>query len=149
MNDLSTERRILTYGSFDPLQIGHVRFLKRLSAMGDRVIVGLSTDQFNSEKGSPSILPFEERREILQSCQYVDHVIPETDWDQKHTDIVNYNISLFAMGEQFAGKYDHLNDITQVLYLPRSKSVYARDPENVDPNFTQTSFVAQALVKSA
>lgn len=149
MNALSAERRVLTYGSFDPLQIGHVRFLKRLSTLGDRVIVGLSTDQFNSAKGAPSILPFEERREILQSCQYVDHVIPETDWDQKHTDIVNYNIGLFAMGEQFAGQYDYLNDITQVLYLPRSKSVYARDPENVGPNPTQSILESQPAVKTA
>lgn len=149
MNALSADRRVLTYGSFDPLQIGHVRFLKKLSTLGDRVIVGLSTDQFNSAKGTPSILPFEERREILQSCQYVDHVIPETDWDQKHTDIVNYNIGLFAMGEQFAGKYDHLNDITQVLYLPRSKSVYARDSEIIDPRYAEKDFEAQPLVKSA
>ncbi|MEP3639555.1 MAG: adenylyltransferase/cytidyltransferase family protein [Lentilitoribacter sp.] len=149
MNTLSADRRVLTYGSFDPLQIGHVRFLKKLSTLGDRVIVGLSTDQFNSAKGTPSILPFEERREILQSCQYVDHVIPETDWDQKHTDIVNYNIGLFAMGEQFSGKYDHLNDITQVLYLPRSKSVYARDPASADLRHTEKVLGAQALVKSA
>ncbi len=138
MNALSSERRILTYGSFDPLQIGHVRFLKRLASMGDRVIVGLSTDAFNSQKGSPSILPFEERREILQSCQYVDHVIPEDDWDQKHTDIVNYNISLFAMGDQFSGQYDYLNDVTQVLYLPRSKSVYAPEVAQINPNCTIT-----------
>ncbi len=123
MNALSSERRVLTYGTFDLFHHGHVRLLRRLAALGDRLIVGLSTDAFNTVKGKTSIMSFDERREVLLSCRYVDRVIAEEHWEQKRSDIVNYNISLFAMGDDWAGKFDDLSDLTQVLYLPRTQDI--------------------------
>ena len=123
MNAMSSERRVLTYGTFDLFHFRHVRLLRRLAAMGDRVVVGLSTDAFNTAKGKTSLLNFEERREVLLACQYVDRVIAEDSWDQKRSDIVNYNISLFAMGDDWAGRFDDLSDIAQVIYLPRTKNI--------------------------
>jgi glycerol-3-phosphate cytidylyltransferase len=117
------EKRVLTYGTFDLFHHGHVRLLRRLAGLGDKLIVGVSTDEFNARKGKTATMSFEQRREIVESCRYVDRVIPESDWDQKRTDIVNYNVSLFAMGDDWAGKFDDLNDLAQVLYLPRTPEV--------------------------
>ena len=123
MNALSSERRVLTYGTFDLMHYGHVRLLRRLSTMGERLIVGLSTDAFAEAKGKNAVLSFDERREMLLACRYVDRVIAEHDWTQKRTDIVNYNISLFAMGNDWAGHFDDLNDVTQVIYLDRTPGI--------------------------
>ena len=125
MNALSTERRVLTYGIFDGLDVAHVRLLKRLAAMGDRLIIGLATDAHCASLGHTPDLTYEARREILLACRYVDHVIPEDHQDQKRTDIVNYNISLFAMSDKWAGAFDDLNELAQVLYLPQSDITWA------------------------
>jgi glycerol-3-phosphate cytidylyltransferase len=111
---------VLTYGSFDRFHHGHVRFLQRLSRLGRRVIVGCATDEFNAAKGRPVELPFAQRRATLESCRYVDHVIAETCWEQKRTDIVNYDVSVLAIGENWRGQFDDLGDLAQVVYLPRT-----------------------------
>lgn len=119
----SSSRIVLTYGTFDLFHYGHVRLLQRLAAMGSELIVGCSTDEFNALKGKKSVMSFEQRRTILESCRYVSRVIPEETWDQKRTDIVNYNVSVFAMGDDWVGAFDDLSDIAQVVYLPRTRDV--------------------------
>lgn len=119
----AAEKRVITYGTFDLFHYGHVRLLRRLAALGDKLIVGVSTDEFNMMKGKQAVMSFGQRCEILEACRYVDRVIPERHWDQKRTDIINYNISLFAMGDDWAGAFDELNDLTQVLYLPRTPDI--------------------------
>ena len=119
----SSSRIVLTYGTFDLFHYGHVRLLQRLAAMGSELIVGCSTDEFNAIKGKKSVMSFEQRRTILESCRYVSRVIPEETWDQKRTDIVNYNVSVFAMGDDWVGAFDDLSDIAQVVYLPRTRDV--------------------------
>ncbi len=114
------EKRVITYGTFDQFHSGHVALLRRLAAMGDKLIVGLSTDAFCREKGTSPQVPFEERRDMLEACRYVDRVIPEHDVHQKHTDIVNYNVALFAMEDHWAGAFDDLSNVTQVLYIPNT-----------------------------
>ena len=89
---------VLTYGTFDLFHHGHVRLLQRLSQLGDELIVGCSTDEFNAVKGKRCVMPYGQRREILEACRYVARVIPEENWAQKRSDIVNYNVSIFAMG---------------------------------------------------
>lgn len=116
-------RTILTYGTFDLFHIGHVRLLRRLSELGDRLIVGCSTDEFNAGKGKTSVIPYQQRREILLACRHVSEVIPEENWDQKRRDIVDYNIDIFAMGDDWAGKFDSLSDLCQVVYLPRTEDI--------------------------
>ncbi|AXI46774.1 glycerol-3-phosphate cytidylyltransferase [Sulfitobacter sp. SK012] len=117
------QRTILTYGTFDLFHHGHARLLSRLTALGNEVIVGCSTDAFNAAKGKQSTLPYAQRRAILESCRYVTHVIAEEDWDQKRTDIVNYNASVFAMGDDWEGRFDDLSDLAEVIYLPRTKDI--------------------------
>ena len=114
---------VLTYGTFDLFHHGHVRQLQRLSQLGDELIVGCSTDEFNAVKGKRCVMPYGQRREILEACRYVARVIPEESWAQKRSDIVNYNVSIFAMGDDWAGHFDDLGDLTRVMYLPRTQDV--------------------------
>jgi len=116
-------KKVITYGTFDLFHVGHVRLLRRLSELGDHLTVCVSTDGFNAEKGKVSVVPFEQRIEIVQSCRYVDEVLPETSWDQKAKDIVTHDISVFAMGDDWAGKFDDLSAFCEVVYLPRTTNI--------------------------
>ncbi|WP_299559250.1 adenylyltransferase/cytidyltransferase family protein [uncultured Sulfitobacter sp.] len=130
-------RVVLTYGAFDLFHQGHVRLLHRLSTMGTELIVGCSTDAYNAEMGVPSVMPYAQRRLLLESCRFVDRVIAEQDHDQKYTDIVNYNVSVFAMGDDWTGQFDHLEDVAQVVYIPRGRIIGAREPLNRVPQQMQ------------
>ena len=114
---------ILTYGTYDLFHVGHIRLLRRLKALGGKLIVACSTDEFNAIKGKQTAIPFDHRVEVLEACRYVDKVIPETHWEQKRDDIVKYNVDLFAMGDDWAGKFDELRDLCDVLYLPRTENI--------------------------
>lgn len=114
---------ILTYGTFDLFHVGHVRLLKRLRQLGDKLIVGLSSDEFNTLKGKQTVMTFEQRKEILLSCRYVDDVFEESCWEQKRSDIERERVDIFAMGDDWAGKFDDLQDVTEVVYLPRTEHV--------------------------
>lgn len=120
---MSSETVLLTYGTFDLFHVGHLRLLKRLSALGNKLIVGCSTDEFNEAKGKTTAIPYAHRVEILEACRYVDQVIPEDNWAQKRDDVQRYGVSLFAMGDDWAGKFDDLRDLCDVLYLPRTENI--------------------------
>jgi glycerol-3-phosphate cytidylyltransferase len=111
-------RTILTYGTFDRFDAGEASLLKRLSCMGTELIVGCTTDSFAAEKNERCQKDFEQRRAVLDACRHVSRVIPETCWDQKRTDIVNYNVSIFAMSSDWTGMFDELGDLAEVIYLP-------------------------------
>jgi glycerol-3-phosphate cytidylyltransferase len=121
-----TSRIVLTYGSFDLFHQGHVQLLHRLSMMGTELIVGCSTDAYNAAMGVPAVTPYAQRRLMLESCRFVSRVIAEQDMEQKYTDIINYNVSVFAMGDEWSGQFDHLEDITQVVYVPRGQMIGSR-----------------------
>ena len=87
-------KKVLTYGTYDLLHVGHVRLLQRAKALGDYLIVGLSTDEFNALKHKTSFLSYNQRKVVLEAIRYVDEVIPENDWEQKISDIKEYNIDL-------------------------------------------------------
>lgn len=116
-------KTVITYGTFDLFHAGHVRLLERLALLGDRLIVGCSTDAFNASKGKACIMPFEARAEILRACRYVDLVIPETCWAQKRGDVVAHGADIFAMGSDWTGRFDDLGDLCRVVYLPRTEDV--------------------------
>lgn len=116
-------KTVITYGTFDLFHVGHIRLLKRLSSLGDELIVGISSDEFNLEKGKNSFFSYEERAEILNSCKYVTSVFPEFSWDQKRLDIKKYNADIFAMGDDWKGEFDSLSDLCEVVYLPRTEDV--------------------------
>lgn len=118
-----TQRTVLTYGTYDLLHRGHVNLLRRASELGDRLVVGLSTDDFNASKHKDAFYTYEERRYVLEAIRYVDEVIPERTWDQKADDIQRHDVDVFVMGDDWAGHFDHLADLCEVVYLPRTKGI--------------------------
>ncbi len=128
-----SSRVVLTYGSFDLFHQGHARLLQRLSMLGSELIVGCSTDSYNEEMGLPAVTSYAQRRLMLESCRFVSRVIAEQEWDQKYTDIINYNVSVFAMGDDWTGQFDHFEDITQVVYVPRADIIGERRPFHLVP----------------
>jgi len=117
------KKRVITYGTYDLLHIGHINLLKRAKALGDYLIVGLSTDEFNRIKNKDCFLPFEQRKAVLETIKYVDKVIPEENWEQKIIDIKKYKVDIFVMGDDWKGKFDDLNKYCEVIYLPRTKNI--------------------------
>lgn len=116
-------KTVLTYGTYDLLHRGHVLLLQRAKQLGDRLIVGLSTDAFTQLKGKTCYYSYEERFLILSAIKYVDEIIPESSWDQKTNDIVEHEVSTFVMGDDWEGKFDHLNGLCEVVYLPRTTGI--------------------------
>lgn len=114
---------VLTYGTYDLLHRGHIRLLKRAKALGDYLIVGLSTDEFNKIKNKKAVFPYEERKLILESIKYVDKVIPEKTWEQKIDDVKKYNVDIFVMGDDWEGEFDFLKDYCEVKYLERTYGI--------------------------
>lgn len=115
---------VITYGTFDLLHVGHINLLRRARALGDRLIVGLSTDEFNHDmKNKTTIVPFYDRQTMLHSLRFVDLVIPETNWEQKALDIQEYGVGKFVMGHDWRGHFDHLGKLCEVIYLPRTENI--------------------------
>lgn len=80
-------------------------------------------DEFNAIKGKKAYTSFEDRKYILEAIRYVDEVIPEKDWGQKISDVVDNHIDTFVMGDDWAGKFDFLKDYCEVIYLPRTEGI--------------------------
>lgn len=121
------QRTVLTYGTFDLFHPGHVQLLRRARALGTRLVVGLSTDEFNALKGKKSVMSFEDRKAVLEACRYVDEVFAEDDWDQKVPDAIRLGADVFVMGDDWAGKFDFMVDHCQVVYLARTPDVSSTD----------------------
>lgn len=117
------ERIVLTYGTFDLFHPGHVQLLKRARELGSRLIVGLSTDEFNAKKGKRSVMSYEERKTVLEACRYVDEVFAEEDWSQKLADARRTGADVFVMGDDWAGKFDFMREACHVVYLARTEGV--------------------------
>jgi glycerol-3-phosphate cytidylyltransferase len=118
-------KRVITYGTFDLLHYGHINLLKRAKALGDYLIVALSSDEFNwNEKKKKCYFSFEQRKALLESIRYVDLVIPEDNWEQKQIDVYKYQIDTFVIGNDWEGKFDFLKDEgAEVVYLPRTREI--------------------------
>ena len=116
-------KKVITYGTFDLLHVGHIRLLRRAKALGDYLIVGLSTDEFNDKKHKSSFLPYEQRREILEAVRYVDEVIPENRWEQKVHDVKEHKVDVFVIGDDWEGEFDFLKEYCDVIYLARTKDI--------------------------
>lgn len=116
-------KKVLTYGTFDLLHYGHIRLLNRAKKLGDYLIVGLSTDEFNLTKNKKSYYNYEYRKFMLKETNLVDEIIPENDWSQKKNDIIHYDIDIMVMGNDWEGKFDYLKEYCQVIYLPRTEGI--------------------------
>ncbi|EJN94045.1 glycerol-3-phosphate cytidylyltransferase [Streptococcus ratti] len=117
-------KKVITYGTFDLLHYGHIELLRRASKLGDCLIVALSTDEFNSrEKNKKTYFSYEERKKMLEAIRYVDKVIPEENWEQKRTDVVDFDIDVFVIGNDWTGHFDDLKDLCEVVYLERTPDI--------------------------
>ena len=117
-------KRVLTYGTYDLLHYGHINLLKRAKALGDYLVVAISTDEFNlNMKNKVCVQTYEERKTILESLRFVDLVIPEENWEQKVNDVKLYKIDTFCMGNDWEGKFDFLKEHCEVVYLPRTEGI--------------------------
>ncbi len=116
-------KKVITYGTFDLLHTGHINILRRAKALGDYLVVAISSDEFNAGKGKKAYYTFEQRKAILEAVRYVDEVIPEENWEQKNTDIKDHDIDVFVMGDDWEGEFDFLKDQCDVVYLPRTEGI--------------------------
>ncbi|MBP3389516.1 MAG: glycerol-3-phosphate cytidylyltransferase [Clostridia bacterium] len=118
-------KRVLTYGTFDLLHYGHIRLLQRAKALGDYLIVALSTDEFNALKGKAAFHDYETRKRMLEAIRYVDLVIPESNWEQKAQDVQDYHVDVVVMGSDWAGsdRFEYLREYCEVVYLDRTPGV--------------------------
>ena len=117
-------KKVITYGTFDLLHYGHINLLKRAKEMGDYLIVALSTDEFNSvQKNKVTYFTYEERKRLLEAIRYVDLVIPEENWEQKVSDVQEFRVDTFVIGDDWKGKFDFLKEYCEVVYLERTPEI--------------------------
>ncbi|MDT2644464.1 glycerol-3-phosphate cytidylyltransferase [Enterococcus dongliensis] len=119
-------KKIITYGTFDLLHYGHINLLRRAKEQGDYLIVALSTDEFNwNQKQKKCYFEYDKRKQLLEAIRYVDLVIPENSWEQKVSDIQEFKIDKFIMGDDWAGKFDFIENETdaEVIYLSRTPEI--------------------------
>ncbi|MCA1929447.1 glycerol-3-phosphate cytidylyltransferase [Rheinheimera sp.] len=130
-------KTVLTYGTFDLFHIGHLNLLKRARELGDKLIVAVSTDEFNATKGKTTLMPFEHRVELVRSVRFVDEVIAESNWEQKISDVQQHKVDLFVMGSDWQGKFDFLKPYCEVVYLPRTDNVSSTELKKAIQVFMQ------------
>lgn len=125
-------KRVITYGTFDLLHYGHINLLRRAKEQGDYLIVALSTDDFNEkQKQKNTYFSYEQRKALLEAVRYVDLVIPEENWEQKRTDMKEYHINTFVIGDDWKGKFDFLKEEgVEVLYLERTPEISSTKIKN-------------------
>ena len=117
-------KRVITYGTFDLLHYGHINLLRRAKALGDYLIVALSTEEFNQKlKGKKTYFDYQTRELMLDAIRYVDLVIPEKTWEQKVDDVKLYMIDTFVMGDDWVGKFDYLKELCEVIYLSKTPEI--------------------------
>lgn len=123
--DSQSMKRVITYGTFDLLHYGHINLLRRAKALGDYLIVVISTDEFNwNQKRKKCYFTYEQRKALVETLRYVDLVIPEESWDQKRRDMHEYHVDTFVMGDDWKGKFDFLKEEgVEVVYLPRTPEI--------------------------
>ena len=118
---------VITYGTFDLFHIGHLRLLQRARALGGEegtLTVVVSSDRFNwVEKHKKCVIADKHRAEIVGALKCVDKVLFEDSWEQKRQDIINNDIDIFVMGDDWTGKFDFLKDICEVVYIPRTPDI--------------------------
>jgi glycerol-3-phosphate cytidylyltransferase len=114
---------VLTYGTFDLFHTGHLNLLNRLKAMGDELVVGVTTDEFNALRGKQTIFRFEDRMQIIRNLKCVDLAISLQNAEQKADDIRRYDVSIFGMGNDWEGRFDDLRVHCEVIYLPRTENI--------------------------
>lgn len=114
----------ITFGTFDLLHVGHINILERAKQVCDYLVVGVSTDQLSmAKKDVPPVYSQDERLKIVSSLRVVDYAFFEESLEQKPEYIRRFNADVLVMGQDWAGKFDHLREMCEVLYLPRTPHI--------------------------
>ncbi|MEA3135857.1 MAG: choline-phosphate cytidylyltransferase [Thermoplasmata archaeon] len=130
-----TPRTVLTFGTFDLFHLGHLRILERSAALGDRLLVGVSTDALNfSKKGRFPFVPEEDRMAIIAALRCVDGVFREESLEKKRDYLVQHKADVLVMGHDWKGRFDEFRDVCEVVYLPRTDSVSTTEIESLIRN---------------
>lgn len=117
-------KKVITYGTYDLLHQGHINLLRRAKELGDYLIVGVTSDSFDRGRGKLNVRNnVLERVEAVKATGYADEVIIEDYVGQKIDDIQKYNVDIFAIGSDWEGVFDYLNEYTKVVYLPRTEGI--------------------------
>lgn len=117
-------KKIITFGTFDLFHIGHLRILERSRALGDSLIVGVSTDALNySKKQAYPAFSEEERLEIVKAIRFVDEAFYEESLELKREYILRYRADVLVMGDDWKGRFDEFSDVCEVVYLPRTPNI--------------------------
>lgn len=118
------KRTVITFGTFDVFHIGHLRILERAATLGDRLIVGVSTDALNiSKKGRPPVFPENERMQLIAALRCVDAVFLEESLERKREYLLAHNADVLAMGDDWRGKFDEFSDVCRVVYFDRTPAI--------------------------
>lgn len=117
-------KKVITYGTYDLLHEGHINLLRRAKELGDYLIVGVTSDSFDKGRGKLNVRNnVLERVEAVRKTGYADEIVIEDYFGQKIDDIQRYNVDIFAIGSDWVGKFDYLNEYCQVVYLPRTEGI--------------------------
>ena len=117
-------KKVITYGTYDLLHQGHINLLRRAKELGDYLIVGVTNDRFDRERGKLNVCNnVLERIEAVKATGLADQIIIEDYFGQKIDDIQKYDVDIFAIGSDWEGKFDYLNEYCQVVYLPRTRGI--------------------------
>lgn len=115
---------VVTFGTFDVFHLGHLRLLQRARALGDRLVVGVSTDALNErKKGRPPVFGQDERRDIITALRCVDAVFFEDSLELKRQYLLDHRADILAMGDDWAGKFDEFSDVCRVVYFERTPAI--------------------------
>lgn len=121
-------KKVITYGTYDLLHYGHIRFLERAKALGDYLIVGVTADDFDKMRGKINVQQsLMQRVEAVRATGIADEIIIEEYEGQKIDDIRRLNVDIFTVGSDWVGKFDYLNEFCEVVYLPRTKGISSSD----------------------
>jgi glycerol-3-phosphate cytidylyltransferase len=124
MPDRGGRGTVITFGTFDVFHIGHLAILERAAALGDRLVVGVSSDELNvAKKGRPCVYDLAARTAILRALRCVDEVFTEESLELKRDYIQGYSADVLVMGHDWEGRFDEMTDLCKVVYLPRTPSI--------------------------
>lgn len=117
-------KKVVTYGTFDMFHSGHYNLLKSAKSLGDYLIVGVTTEQYDKQRGKLNVIdPILKRIENVKNTGFADEILVEDHFGQKLEDIQRYNVDIFTVGSDWAGEFDHLREYCEVVYLERTKDV--------------------------
>ena len=117
-------KKVITYGTYDLLHQGHINLLRRAKELGDYLIVGVTSDSFDKGRGKLNVRNnVLERVEAVKAIGYADEIIIEDYLGQKIDDVQKYDVDIFAIGSDWEGHFDYLNEFCKVVYLPRTQGV--------------------------